>query len=73
MLILVRSIYRLIEYGQGYNGELRSKEAYFYTFDALLMLVVSVIFNIFHPLTYVNEAENRTDSQIPLAYTNGVP
>ncbi|EXL76479.1 hypothetical protein FOPG_08753 [Fusarium oxysporum f. sp. conglutinans race 2 54008] len=73
MLILVRSIYRLIEYGQGYNGELRSKEAYFYTFDALLMLVVSVIFNIFHPLTYVNEAENRTDSHIPLAYTNGVP
>ena len=44
-----------------------------YAFDALLMLVVSVIFNIFHPLTYVNEAENRTDSQIPLAYTNGVP
>ncbi|KAH7201342.1 RTA1 like protein-domain-containing protein [Fusarium oxysporum] len=73
MLILVRSIYHLIGYGQGYNGELRSTEAYFYAFDALLMLVVSVIFNIFHPLTYVNEAKNRTDSQIPLAYTNGVP
>ncbi|TXB98821.1 hypothetical protein FocTR4_00013515 [Fusarium oxysporum f. sp. cubense] len=73
MFILVRSIYHLIGYGQGYNGELRSTKAYFYAFDALLMLVVSVIFNIFHPLTYVNEAKNRTDSQIPLAYTNGVP
>ncbi|KAL9622370.1 MAG: hypothetical protein Q9160_003212 [Pyrenula sp. 1 TL-2023] len=37
LLILVRSIFRTVEYVQGNNGYLISHEIYVYLFDALLM------------------------------------
>ena len=49
VLILVRSVYRVIEYGQGFDGYLISHEAYLYIFDALMMLLVQILFNIVHP------------------------
>ncbi|OOF90142.1 hypothetical protein ASPCADRAFT_20587, partial [Aspergillus carbonarius ITEM 5010] len=49
VLILVRSIYRLIEYVQGFSGYLISHEAYLYVFDALLMFVVMLLFHVVHP------------------------
>lgn len=48
-LIMVRSIFRLIEYIQGNNGYILHHEMYLYVFDALLMFMVMVIFNIIHP------------------------
>jgi hypothetical protein len=53
-LIMVRSIFRVIEYIMGSDGELMAKEAYIYVFDATLMLAVSVCFNVFHPSTIIN-------------------
>lgn len=47
-LILVRSIYRVVEYAQGHTGTVQSTEWYVYVFDAMLMLVVLFIFNIVH-------------------------
>jgi len=49
MLILIRSIFRVVEFLQGYNGPIFQSEAYLYIFDALLMLFVMVIVNWFHP------------------------
>ncbi|KAL4926641.1 RTA1 domain-containing protein [Aspergillus undulatus] len=49
LLIMVRCVYRVIEYIQGQTGTLMSHEAYSYVFDALLMLLVVVVFAIFHP------------------------
>ncbi|RAH62520.1 RTA1 like protein [Aspergillus piperis CBS 112811] len=49
VLILVRSIYRLIEYIEGFGGYLLSHEAYLYVFDALLMFAVMLIFHVVHP------------------------
>lgn len=49
ILILVRSIFRIIEYIQGNDGYLLSKEVYLYVFDAVLMLAVMVLFNWVHP------------------------
>ncbi|RAL04449.1 RTA1 domain-containing protein [Aspergillus ibericus CBS 121593] len=49
VLILVRSIYRLIEYIQGFGGYLLSHEAYLYVFDALLMFAVMLLFHVVHP------------------------
>ncbi|WAO87612.1 Hypothetical protein NCS54_00492800 [Fusarium falciforme] len=43
-LILVRSIFRVIEYIQGNDGYLISHEVFLYVFDALLMAAVMVIF-----------------------------
>ncbi|KAF4499654.1 Rtm1p [Fusarium agapanthi] len=47
-LILVRSIFRVVEYLQGNDGYLISHEFYLYVFDALLMAVVMVIFMIWY-------------------------
>ncbi|KAH7231733.1 RTA1 like protein-domain-containing protein [Fusarium redolens] len=48
-LIMVRSVFRMIEYAQGHNGALISKEIYAYMLDALLMIVVAAILTVRHP------------------------
>ncbi|PSN60018.1 RTA1-domain-containing protein [Corynespora cassiicola Philippines] len=48
VLILIRSVFRAIEYIQGNGGYLLSHEAFLYVFDSLLMFLVLVIFNIYH-------------------------
>lgn len=48
-LIMVRSIFRVIEYIQGNSGYLLKHEAYLYIFDACLMFLTMVIFNLAHP------------------------
>ncbi|KAF7556985.1 hypothetical protein G7Z17_g1067 [Cylindrodendrum hubeiense] len=58
-LILVRSLFRVIEYIMGENGELMAKEAYLYIFDATLMFLASVAFNIFHPSAIINRRTKR--------------
>lgn len=58
-LIMVRSIFRVIEYIQGKDGELQSNEIYFYLLDTLLMFFVSVIFNIFHPKTIIASGQKQ--------------
>jgi hypothetical protein len=48
-LIVVRSVFRVVEYLQGFDGYLLRHEAYLYIFDALLMFLVMVLFNVIHP------------------------
>ncbi|KAM0717932.1 hypothetical protein Q7P37_006264 [Cladosporium fusiforme] len=50
-LITVRCIYRIVEYFQGFTGELYTHEAYFYVFEGVLMLINSVMLNVLHPGT----------------------
>ena len=52
-LILVRNIYRVVDVWQGYMGYLEKHETFFYAFDAALMLINSVMLNIWHPLRYL--------------------
>ncbi|PNP77035.1 hypothetical protein FNYG_09648 [Fusarium nygamai] len=47
-LILVRSIFRVVEYLQGNKGYLISHEFYLYIFDAVLMALVMLIFMIWY-------------------------
>ncbi|KAB2570221.1 Protein RTA1 [Lasiodiplodia theobromae] len=49
LLILVRSVFRVVEYLQGSDGFLLRTETYLYIFDALLMFLVMVWMNWFHP------------------------
>ncbi|KFA74439.1 hypothetical protein S40288_08915 [Stachybotrys chartarum IBT 40288] len=51
VLIMVRSVFRMIEYAQGNNGALMRREVYVYVLDALLMLIVTVLFSVWHPST----------------------
>ena len=48
-LILIRSLFRIIEYATGYNGYLMHQEVFLYVFDALLMSGVLILLNIYHP------------------------
>jgi RTA1 like protein len=49
LLIMIRSVFRVVEYVQGTDGYLLSHEIYGYIFDALLMFAVVGVFNIAHP------------------------
>ncbi len=49
MLIMVRSIFRVVEYIQGNSGYLLRHEVFLYIFDAVLMLAVMLLFNWVHP------------------------
>ena len=48
-LILIRSIFRVIEYLQGNGGYLLRSEVWLYVFDSVLMLGVPVLLNVVHP------------------------
>ncbi|KAM0412858.1 hypothetical protein ACHAPD_007906 [Fusarium lateritium] len=48
-LIMVRSIFRVIEYAQGYTGYALSHEWTLYVFDTLLMWLVTAIFAFRYP------------------------
>lgn len=49
VFVMVRSIYRVVEYVQGNDGVLQQHEVYLYIFDAVLMLLCCLLFNIMHP------------------------
>jgi RTA1 like protein len=57
-LILVRSVFRVIEYSMGNDGYLISHEAFAYIFDATLMFLTMVVLLIFHP-SWVIKAGRR--------------
>ncbi|KIW03233.1 uncharacterized protein PV09_05455 [Verruconis gallopava] len=48
-LILVRSIFRVVEFIQGFDGYLIRHEVYIYIFDAALMFIAMVYMNWVHP------------------------
>lgn len=58
-LTMVRSIFRIIEYVQGNAGYILGHEAFLYVFDAVLMVVVMVVFNVVHPVHLLAGAEVR--------------
>lgn len=51
ILIMIRSIFRVIEYIQGNSGIILTNEWYLYVFDAVFMAATMVCFLIIHPGT----------------------
>lgn len=49
VFIWVRSLFRVIEFIQGNDGELMKSEVYVFVFDGLLMFIVLAWMNWFHP------------------------
>jgi len=62
LLILIRCVFRLIEYHGGYSGPIMTTEVYSYCLDALPMLLVMVILNICHP-SYAIPSKPRAAAQ----------
>ncbi|KAJ5381529.1 uncharacterized protein N7496_003957 [Penicillium cataractarum] len=60
-MIMIRCIYRVVEYIQGQTGVLQSHEYYAYMFDAFLMLQVMVVFVIFHPSQVLSRDTPKVD------------
>lgn len=48
-LVMIRSVFRVIEYIQGNDGYILRHEAFLYIFDAVLMLAVMALLSVFHP------------------------
>jgi hypothetical protein len=48
-MIMIRCMYRVVEYIQGQSGALQSHEYYAYMFDAFMMFQVMIAFIAFHP------------------------
>jgi hypothetical protein len=71
-LILVRSIFRVIEYIQGNSGYLLSNEVFLYVFDATLMFLVMVLFNWIHPsqITGLSQKRQPTHGTVELQQTH---
>ena len=49
ILVLVRSVVRVVEYVQGTDGILMSNEVFIYVFDGVLMFALMVMFIVIHP------------------------
>ena len=77
ILILIRSLFRMIEYLLGHDSILQSSEIYIYTFDALLMAAVAFMFNFFHPYKFLAAARkpslDLSGSEIHLGSYDTVP
>lgn len=70
-LILIRSAYRVVEYVQGSTGYLQSKELFVYIFDASLMVLCCILFNVYHPSTLLSKsAQNHDDERDDLEMMN---
>jgi hypothetical protein len=55
--ILIRSVYRTIELGQGYHGYLAIHEVYFYTLDTLPLFIAIAIFVPAWPGRFIRASE----------------
>ncbi|KAG7452926.1 RTA1-domain-containing protein [Guyanagaster necrorhizus] len=54
-MIMVRSVFRVIEFAQGNDGYLMRSEIWLYVFDSVLMAGVITLFNIHHPSKYLRK------------------
>lgn len=68
LLIMVRSVFRMVEYAQGNDGSLLQTEIYTYVLDALLMVCVAAIFAIYHPSEVLNAVVVYCGDNFPADY-----
>ncbi|KAJ5937688.1 RTA-like protein [Penicillium verhagenii] len=58
ILILVRSVFRLIEYKYGFDGYIMTHEVFSYIFDATIMFIAMVTMNIYHPAVILGDGKS---------------
>ncbi|KAI9167697.1 Protein RTA1 [Paramyrothecium foliicola] len=57
VIIVLRCVFRLIEFAQGHDGALMSKEIYLYVFDTIPMFIVQSAFHFVHASDVFEGAE----------------
>jgi hypothetical protein len=64
ILIFIRSIYRVIEMAQGWDGELTKNETLFFVLEGVMVVIAVLVLNVFHPGWCFREAySDRLDSE----------
>jgi hypothetical protein len=58
-LITARIVFRLVEFTSGFNGPIPRTEWPYYAFDAVPMLLASIVFNLAHPGRYLVGPESE--------------
>jgi hypothetical protein len=64
-LIMIRSVFRVIEYLNGNDGYLLRHEVFLYVFDAILMAGVMVLFNFVHPSEITELMKTQISGEAP--------
>ncbi|GKU03590.1 unnamed protein product [Fusarium langsethiae] len=72
-LVLVRSLYRVIEYATGPLGVVQATEIYFYVFDAGSVFIITCLFNIFHPRQLVTVSKDDLPDPDTIVVTSSKP
>ncbi|KAI5776336.1 RTA1 like protein-domain-containing protein [Geopyxis carbonaria] len=62
LLVLVRSVYRMAEFAGGRESYLKTTEVWFWVLDAMMLFFVFVLFNVFHPATYIDNIGFRNNA-----------
>lgn len=65
-LILVRSIFRVVEFVQGNAGYIMRHEFLLYIFDALLMAVTGIVLVVIYPGVFLGRKRSDRDSGVDL-------
>jgi hypothetical protein len=66
ILLIVRSIYRIVEFSTGFRGYLAIHELYFYVFECLLIIFAFGLFLPLHPGIWM--AQKHTEEVIKIPY-----
>jgi hypothetical protein len=64
VMILLRSVFRLVEYQGGRGNVTQTKEVFFYVFDSVLMYLVAAIFNVLHPSKIVSRDSSKREAML---------
>ncbi|KAL4871463.1 hypothetical protein BDV12DRAFT_194522 [Aspergillus spectabilis] len=72
ILILIRSIFRLVEYIQGNDGYLISHEVFMYIFDSALMFLTMVVMNIVHPGVVLGVSSRQRKGDVDMSGASSV-
>lgn len=68
LLILVRSIFRVVEFVEGNNGFIMRREYLLYIFDACLMSLTGLLLGIVYPGSFLPQGSKR-DSELQFMST----
>lgn len=66
LLIMIRSVVRVVEYIQGNAGYILSHEVFLYIFDGTLMFVAVAVFNIVHPSGLLPGRKGQNEEHVPM-------
>jgi hypothetical protein len=62
IFIMIRAIYRVVEFAGGWNGKVISTQWLFYVFDGTMICLAMFTLNVFHPGIYLCSDDSSKDS-----------